>query len=194
MDLFVQDNWRVTSNLTLNLGLRWDPYLAPYDRQGRVVCFQPGAQSKRYPKAPVGLIYGGDNADPGCPVSGMQNSWWNMAPRFGFAYRLTADGKTSVRGGIGFTIRRSRLPTSTPLPTSRLLRRHSVLTMWLSRTRTEASASPIRSRRSTDPIRGPDVDFTLPAAVRWTFAKDFRIPLITTWNLIFERQVGPTGF
>ncbi len=31
--------------LTLNLGLRWDPYLAAYDRQGRVVCFQPGLQS-----------------------------------------------------------------------------------------------------------------------------------------------------
>ena len=39
-------------------------------------------------------------------------------------------------------------------------------------------------------VRGPDVDFTLPAAVRWTFAKDFRIPLITSWNLMFERQVG----
>src|SRR5262249_32346142 len=39
-------------------------------------------------------------------------------------------------------------------------------------------------------VRGPDVDFTLPTAVRWTFAKDFRIPQILSWNLMFERQVG----
>ena len=35
---FVQDNWRATRNLTLNLGVRWDPYLPYYDREGRVIC------------------------------------------------------------------------------------------------------------------------------------------------------------
>jgi hypothetical protein len=39
-------------------------------------------------------------------------------------------------------------------------------------------------------VRGPDVTFTLPAAIRWTFVKDFRIPQITTWNLMLERQLG----
>ncbi len=59
---FAQDNWRVNQRLSLNLGLRWDPYLPPYDRQGRVICFAPnsGLTSKRYPNAPLGFLYGGD--------------------------------------------------------------------------------------------------------------------------------------
>jgi outer membrane receptor protein involved in Fe transport len=69
---FVQDNWRVTDRLSLNLGVRWDPYLPYYDREGRVVCFQPksGRRSQRFPNAPVGMLYGGDNADEGCPKAG----------------------------------------------------------------------------------------------------------------------------
>ncbi len=98
--LFVQDDWKVNQRLTLNLGLRWDPYIPYYDRQGRAVCFEPNttSQSKRYPNAPHGFLYGGD---PGCPTPGSYNNWGNVGPRVGFAYRLTQDGKTSVRGGIG---------------------------------------------------------------------------------------------
>ena len=189
--MFVQDNWRVTSNLTLNLGLRWDPYIAPYDRQGRVVCFQPGAKSTRYPKAPVGLIYGGDNHDAGCPVSGMDSSWTNLAPRFGFAYRLTKDGKTSIRGGIGYYY--------TPIETTDFNAFSNIAPFAPTfRFNDVAFEDPYASVGVTNPfpaqygptVRGPDVDFTLPAAVRWTFAKDFRIPQITSWNLMLERQVG----
>ena len=188
--LFLQDNWRVTSNLTLNLGLRWDPYSAPYDREGRVVCFQPGAKSTRYPKAPVGLIYGGDNHDDGCPVSGMNSSWWNFAPRFGFAYRLTQDGKTSLRGGVGFYY--------TPIETTDFNAFSNIAPFAPTfRFNDVAFQDPYGSAGVANPfpaqygpaVRGPDVDFTLPAAVRWTFAKDFRIPQILSWNLILERQI-----
>ena len=98
---FVQDNWRVNQSLTLNLGVRWDPYFPYYDREGRVVCFEPGAKSQRYPNAPAGMLYGGKDHDPGCPVGGSDANVWNIAPRAGFAYRLTEDGKTSLRGGYG---------------------------------------------------------------------------------------------
>jgi len=189
--LFLQDNWRVSGNLTLNLGLRWDPYTAPYDREGRVVCFQPGVKSSRYPKAPLGLIYGGDNHDATCPLSGMDNSWGNIAPRVGFAYRLTKDGRTSVRGGAGFYY--------TPIQTTDFNAFANIAPFAPTfRFSDVAFEDPYGSARVPNPfpaqygptVRGPEVDFTLPAAIRWTFAKDFRIPQIMTWNLMLERQVG----
>ena len=98
---FIQDNWNAHSRLTLNLGLRWDPYLSPYDREGRVICFQPGMKSVRYPNAPAGLLYGGDDPDPGCPKAGVEPIWTNIGPRLGLAYRLTEDGRTMLRSGFG---------------------------------------------------------------------------------------------
>jgi hypothetical protein len=89
---FAQDNWRVTQRLMLNLGVRWDPYIPYYDREGgRAVCFQPNTtqRSKRYPNAPLGLLYGGENYDPGCFPGGSKNNWWNIGPRVWL--RLSAD-------------------------------------------------------------------------------------------------------
>ena len=100
---FIQDNWTAHQRLTLNLGLRWDPYLSPYDREGRVICFDKTlqTQSRRYPNAPRGLLYGGDNPDPGCPKAGVNPVWTNFGPRLGLAYRLTEDGRTMLRAAAG---------------------------------------------------------------------------------------------
>jgi hypothetical protein len=100
--LFVQDSWKVNPRLLLTGGLRWDPFFPYTDSLGRVACFVPGAQSTRYPNAPVGMLFGGTNHDPGCPASSIYNNAKNFGPRLGFAYRATADGKTSIRGGAGY--------------------------------------------------------------------------------------------
>lgn len=100
--LFVQDNWKATPRLTLDGGLRWDPYVPYKDSLGRVECFVPGAHSLRYPTAPVGLIFGGNHPDPGCTHGVGTFTPGDFAPRAGFAYRLTADGRTSIRGGAGY--------------------------------------------------------------------------------------------
>jgi Carboxypeptidase regulatory-like domain/TonB dependent receptor len=99
---FIQDDWKVTPRLTLSAGLRWDPFIPPKDSLGRVACFEPGQQSARYPNAPNGLLYGGSHHDPGCPEAAIFNNLPNFGPRLGFAYRLTRDGKTSIRGGAGY--------------------------------------------------------------------------------------------
>jgi len=100
---FIQDNWTASPRLTVNLGFRWDPYASPWDREGRVICFDKTlqTQSVRYPNAPKGLLYGGENADPGCPKAGVEPVWTNFGPRLGVAYRLTDDGKTMLRSGFG---------------------------------------------------------------------------------------------
>ena len=98
---FIQDDWRVGPRFTLSAGLRWDPFIPYKDSEGRVACFVPGAQSVRYPNSPQDLIFGGTDHDPGCPQSSIYNNLSNVGPRIGFASQLTADGKTSLRGGFG---------------------------------------------------------------------------------------------
>ena len=81
---YVQDDYRVTQRLTLNIGLRYEFTTMPVD------------------------IYGRDSAilkltDP-APVSGQlyQNpTYKNISPRFGFAWDIFGDGKTALRGGYG---------------------------------------------------------------------------------------------
>ncbi|MDQ6704764.1 MAG: TonB-dependent receptor, partial [Acidobacteriota bacterium] len=100
--LYVQDNWRLSPSLTVNMGLRWDPDFPYTEQDGRVPCFQPGAKSTRFPNAPAGLIFGGKNHDAGCPAeSGYKRDLGNFGPRLGFAYRLGNAGKTALRGGFG---------------------------------------------------------------------------------------------
>src|SRR5262249_1599224 len=96
--LFIQDNYRVSRQLTINLGLRWDPFVPYNDELGRTECFLAGKQSKRFTKAPAGYVFAGD---PGCPAGGFASSWWQFGPRVGFAYNVRGRGTTTIRGGFG---------------------------------------------------------------------------------------------
>lgn len=96
--LFVQDDFRVTSKLTLNLGLRWDFQTAPTDPQNRFTNYVPGQKSTVNPLAPVGALFFGD---PGVERAGIPNRYKNFSPRIGFAYDPFGDGKTSIRSAIG---------------------------------------------------------------------------------------------
>ncbi len=96
--LFFQDNYRVNRQLVLNLGLRWDPFVPYGDSLGRTECFRPGQQSQKFPNAPTGYLFAGDS---GCPAGGFDSSWWQLGPRFGFAYNVGGKGRTTIRGGWG---------------------------------------------------------------------------------------------
>jgi hypothetical protein len=99
--LYVQDDWKATSKLTLNLGLRWDPWMPPIDLNGTLVGFNlanPNFQSTIAPGAPKGLMFGGD---PGLSNSVFQNNFKDFSPRAGFAWNLYGNGKTVARGAYG---------------------------------------------------------------------------------------------
>jgi hypothetical protein len=100
LSMFVQDDWKVARRVTLNLGLRWDPFLPPPDKRGTGAMFLPGQQSTYFPLAPVGLVYWGKDAS--VPKKyGFGNIWNNWSPRIGFAIDPTGSGKMSIRGGYG---------------------------------------------------------------------------------------------
>ena len=102
-NLYVQDDYHASRRLTINLGLRYDPLYPWIEQKGRVEQFSignylAGVQSNVYTNAPRGLLFPGD---PGVSKAGIGASLNNFAPRAGFAYSLTDDGRTSVRGGFG---------------------------------------------------------------------------------------------
>lgn len=86
---YVQDNWRVTSKLTLNLGLR-DELVTPWkERHNRLAVFDPSNGGNLVPVGTPG--FPGDSVTDG--------RYTNVAPRAGFAYSFNP--KTVIRGGFG---------------------------------------------------------------------------------------------
>lgn len=97
-DAFAQDNYKVTSRLTLNLGLRYELPLPATENKNRVNLFVPGAKSTVVPNAPAGLLYPGD---PGVPAGLISTEKTAFAPRVGFAWDPRGDAKTVVSAAYG---------------------------------------------------------------------------------------------
>jgi hypothetical protein len=102
---YAQDTWKISSRLTLNGGLRWDPFL-PFswgDRQAFQFSqsgFIQGTRSTVYPNAPAGVLYSGD---PGVLPDGKTNGnqWWHFSPRLGLAYDPSGSGRMTIRASWG---------------------------------------------------------------------------------------------
>jgi hypothetical protein len=100
--LYGQDSWRVSSRVTLNYGVRWEPYFGQDVRNGVISVFNmdnftKNVQSKVFLKAPAGLLYAGDTGFPNNKKTGMNKQWWNLSPRGGFAWDVHGDGRLAIR-------------------------------------------------------------------------------------------------
>ncbi|HKE29451.1 MAG TPA: carboxypeptidase regulatory-like domain-containing protein [Bryobacteraceae bacterium] len=106
---FVEDRWRVRSNLTVNLGLRWDLIRPWSEKYNSIQTIVAGEQSVLYPNAVPDLVVPGD---PGIPSTLSPTKYNNLAPRIGLAYSpnfqggllrkiLGGSGKSSIRASYG---------------------------------------------------------------------------------------------
>jgi hypothetical protein len=96
---YVADQIKVKPNLTIDVGLRYEPWLAPVVTGGRISMYIPGRQSTRYPNAPAGMVFPGD---PGVPSAGVPSDHKRFFdPRIGLAWQPNGLGNTSVRAAFG---------------------------------------------------------------------------------------------
>jgi hypothetical protein len=139
---YIQDNWRATHRLTLNLGLRWDGVPHTYEANNQSTNFFPNlynpanaavmnqqngsictaivtgctavTPAAAFGTSPNPVLAGvnfylngiGRGGVNGIPKGLVNNHWANFGPRIGFAYDLTGQGKTVVRGGFGIMYER----------------------------------------------------------------------------------------
>src|SRR3954469_10976088 len=121
---YANDNWRVNQRLTLNLGLRYDGLPHAFERYNQFANFVPTLYDRSQPNPmnadgtlnPATLTnFNGQNfylngireaGANGFPRGNVQDSYYTVQPRLGFAYNLGGDGKTVVRGGAGLFFER----------------------------------------------------------------------------------------
>ncbi len=96
---FGQDAWKVTKNLSLDYGLRYEYDSPQTDPHNEIMGWYPGQQSTLYPGSPPNFLYAGD---PGTPNRGLvYPNRDNFAPRFGFSWDVLGNARLVARGGFG---------------------------------------------------------------------------------------------
>jgi hypothetical protein len=161
---FVQDDFQVSHRLVLNLGLRYElstVLSSPLHRLRNYSVekgfFNPGVDGTS--------LYKGDHN--------------NFAPRVGFAYTLTNDGRTVVRGGYGFFY--DTLPFSTALG----LDLPRLNTPWLLASFPASSGNKLASLFNPNTL----IDVTLSLPQR-AFDENIRTPYAQHFNLTLQRELG----
>jgi len=183
--LYFQDSMRLTRRLTLDLGMRWDPFFPYTDVDGKLSAWRPGQQSTRYPNAPRGVLYPGD---AGLSKGGYNTAWKNFGPRVGFAWDVFGNGKTSVRGGYGIFYDRTNTISTNSQANQGPFGTVVNITGNAANTFTNPWAG------TTDPFPlplnpPPDVRFVLPH-VAFVYEEHMRNAYLQSWNLTLEREVA----
>ncbi|HWP42211.1 MAG TPA: carboxypeptidase regulatory-like domain-containing protein [Blastocatellia bacterium] len=176
---YVQDDFRLRRNLTLNLGLRYELSPGFTEKDNLLLTFVPGRQSQLSPTLPTGLLHSGD---PGIPETIFPTEKDNFAPRIGIAWDPFGDGKTSVRAGYGVFYDESGLIQTYNVYQAPDFQPIAVLIFPPSFADPFLGNSPFKPPLSFPVPVGPGTTAT------WV-APDLKHGFIQHWNLTLQRQI-----
>ncbi len=213
-DFFIQDDWKVLQNLTLNLGLRWeykpalfevnnmaanvmDPCIQGYHIVNQNDFFDPAnwVDGEWWNLVPSQWVGTGADIFIAGPDTGndlYEASTSNWAPRLGFSWDPFGDGKTAIRGGYGISFDRMLFDLIT----------------W------NTSQLPFSVANFLPAAPGGAFDGVYPGGIAWygngydlpdvelslapetfynmtLYNPDFKTPYIQTWNLSAQREIWP---
>ncbi len=178
---YVDDLWKASNHLTVELGVRIDHQGHWYDRnKNGMAVFLPDRVTSDFAagKLNPGIYYHGN--DPGIPNSGMPDRFAYLDPRFGISYDVFGTGRTMVRGGWGIY----RFSDQYNDYTGALTTAQGILGYSL-----PGSSSVFLNQLS---------QITAPTAVQKTCcngavnaldATNFQIPMTTSWNMTISQQL-----
>ena len=168
---FIQDTWRVTPNLTLNYGLRWD------------------AQLMSETLDPSRTNYADYIGDPRFPSDGTIPDQWNMwQPRLGFAWDVSGDAKTVIRGNFGIYYARLNMLTQVTPVTDNGAQQRGIFASTANLLAFGAPTPTYPNTVDIPPLGEDEFDNFVDIHV---FDKDYKNPKTTTFNVAVEREIVP---
>lgn len=166
--LFVQDQWQVNRNLTVNLGLRWDSQYMADTVDPQTTAYAPFLGDPRFPS---------DGTIPD------QTNMWQ--PRLGFAWDIKGNAKSVLRANAGVYYPRQNMLSQVGSVTTNGLQQQ---TIYRDSTFVTFADMPVWPGVVTPAPVAPG-EFPLFSGVR-AFASDYKNPKITSWNVTFEQELA----
>jgi hypothetical protein len=198
ISLYAQDSWRVTRRLTVNYGVRWEPFTSPYNKFGQINHFDPALfaqnfHSSIFTNAPAGLAFSGEPQYPcgnsyNCPV------WDKFLPRIGVVWDPKGDGRMTVRAAYGMYADRNHMffynfsSQYAPFGNTIALPNVNIASPWAN----YPGGDPIPALAAANGIGHADPKATFPLTASQVVEplNNFHPPYLNQWNLSIQRQVG----
>ena len=206
--LYIQDSWKVSAHLTLNYGVRWEPYTAVYQQSPhQAVHFDPalftqGVHSSYYQNAPAGLVFAGD-PQYACGNSFNCPKWNKFFPRVGLAWDPLGNGRMTIRAAYGMLgDRMSMLSLSqeqfgAPFGSTISVPGANLTNPWANFAGGAGGLLPagqnplaILAAQSGFGYAAPNVPFITAGNYLSSPLSDFNPTYMNQWNLSIQKQVG----
>jgi len=196
--LYVQDSWKIHPRLTLNYGLRWEPYLSPYNNRGEnehfdLEAFKQNKHSKVFANAPAGLFFPGDpEYTSGKYFNGPR--WAKFYPRVGLAWDPEGKGRMTIRAAYGMYGDRAMMLAGTQMyfspPFGNTVRVSGINISDPWSATAGGNPMPTLARLQGIGVYDHSIPFPLAGTFINTKMDDFDPVYMNQWNLNVQRQIG----